>query len=322
MNIYYLQKANKIIKSDFLKNIVIWMFHIFNKRYLIVYFDPILGCNLRCKACYFSNDDKRKELKGTFKEEDLPLIANAIFSRTLKLQIGCGAEPTLFQHNSDLIRLAKEMGISYISLTTNANLLNKEEVINLLDAGLDELTISLHGIVQETYENLMPNASYLKLLEVINLISNFKSSYPSLKLRLNYTINNLNIAELNQFFSVFGNFSIDILQIRMLRNIGGEIRNVDKNDSFNTNLKQTLDFLNIECKERNITFIPPDNFIIGNDDNESNNITSATYCYISPKVFWRQDFDWRNETFYQYNKRTTYSLKLFKNIFNKSALDN
>jgi len=322
MNIYYLQKINRLIKSDFLKNFGIWIFHILKKRYLIIYLDPILACNLRCKSCYFSNEIKRKELKGTFKNEDLPLIAKAIFGKALKLQIGCGAEPTLFRNNSEIIRLAKENGIAYISMTSNANLLDEAEIISLLDAGLDELTISMHGIVQETYEFLMPNASYPKLLEVIDSISNLKSRFPEFKLRLNYTVNNLNLAELNQFFSVFGNYSIDILQIRILRDIGGDIRSIDKDDSFNTILEQTLHLLHIECKKRNINFIAPEIDGSVKDENESNEIISATYCYISPKTFWREDFDWRNETFDQYSKRSNYSLKLFKNIFNKNVLEN
>ena len=322
MNIYYLQKINRLIKSDFLKNFGIWIFHILKKRYLIIYLDPILACNLRCKSCYFSNEIKRKELKGTFKNEDLPLIAKAIFGKALKLQIGCGAEPTLFRNNSEIIRLAKENGIAYISMTSNANLLDEAEIISLLDAGLDELTISMHGIVQETYEFLMPNASYPKLLEVIDSISNLKSRFPEFKLRLNYTVNNLNLAELNQFFSVFGNYSIDILQIRILRDIGGDIRSIDKDDSFNTILEQTLHLLHLECKKRNINFIAPEIDGSVKDENESNEIISATYCYISPKTFWREDFDWRNETFDQYSKRSNYSLKLFKNIFNKNVLEN
>lgn len=56
MNIYTLQKLNKIIKSQRLKNAALWVLHVLNRRYLSVYFDPVLACNLRCKSCYFSND--------------------------------------------------------------------------------------------------------------------------------------------------------------------------------------------------------------------------------------------------------------------------
>ena len=57
-----------------------------------------MACNLRCKMCYFTDEDYVKTLKGQIKDEDLNLIAESIFGRALKLQIGCGTEPTLYKN--------------------------------------------------------------------------------------------------------------------------------------------------------------------------------------------------------------------------------
>lgn len=287
--------------------------HILNRRYLAIYFDPVLACNLRCKSCYFSNEEKRKELKGIFKPEELNLIASAFFPRALRLQIGCGAEPTLFQYNPQLISLGKKHGVRYISLTSNANLLTRESTKNLLDAGLNELTISIHGVKKETYENLMTNASFDKLLEVLQVITDLKPNYHDFKLRLNFTINNQNVNELKNFFEVYGKFKIDILQLRALRNIGGSIRSVDTNQQFNIAFNKAKSALKTECKTRKITFIEPEKFLSENEKNDDSE--NASYCYISPKSVWEADFDWRNETFSQYSKRTKYASKLFRSIF-------
>ena len=40
-------------------------------------------------------------------KKDLDLFAKKIFKNALKLQIGCGAEPSLFNHNLQLIEIAK-----------------------------------------------------------------------------------------------------------------------------------------------------------------------------------------------------------------------
>jgi molybdenum cofactor biosynthesis enzyme MoaA len=244
-------------------------------------------------------------------------MAKAIFDRTLRLQIGCGAEPTLFKYNPELIQLAKKHGIRYISLTTNANLLNKESIKNLLESGLDELTISLHGVNQNTYEHLMTNASYTKLIEVLHILSIEKLQYPHFKLRLNYTVNNLNVNELGTFFDVFGAFSIDILQLRTLRDIGGDIRLISLTESFNQSLKESLYSLKTQCEKRAIVFIPPDDLKKEDLTSNSNTIKSFAYGYISPKVFLQPDFNWQNETFNQYSKRANYSFKLFKELFTK-----
>ncbi len=313
MNIYFIQKINKLLKIRFLKKIVIWILHVFNMRYLAIYFDPVLACNLRCKSCYFSDDEKRKELKGVFKPEEINKIASAFFSRAIRLQIGCGAEPTLYKYNPELIRLGKKYKVSYISLTSNANLLTNESIINLLDAGLDELTISIHGVTKETYENLMTNASFDKLMEVMQFLTDLKPKYPKFKLRLNFTINNQNVEELINFFDVYGKFKMDILQLRALRNIGGKIRSVDTTNDFKVMFKNALFKLKAECKKRNVAFIKPDEFLAEND--ESAEPESASYCNISPRTVWQTDFEFENETFNSYSKRTKYASKLFRSIF-------
>ena len=315
MNIYSLQKINQIVKFNFVKNIGFWLFHVLNKKYLAIYLDPVLSCNLRCLSCYFSNDEIRKDLKGAFKEEELERVSQAIFARALRLQIGCGAEPTLFKHNPKIIQLGKECGIQHVSLTTNANLLTEEMIKSYLAAGLDEMTISIHGVKKETYEYLMNKASFEKLLEVLEIIAREKQKYPKFILRLNYTINNHNVNELKELFDVYGKFDMNILQLRALRNIGGEIRSVDTDLNFNKTIQEAVLLLKAQCKKNGVTFIKHKEFLAHDDEVEDKYMESASYCYISPKSFWEDDFKWREETFNEYSERTNYSLKLFKRIF-------
>ena len=162
MNIYKLLQLNRKIKSHRIKFLGLWILHKFNQRYLAVNLDPVMACNLRCKMCYFTDADYVKTLKGQFNDEDLNQVAKTIFSRALKLQIGCGTEPTLYKNLVNIVELGKAFKVPYISLTTNANLLTEEKIEVLLKAGLDEFTISLHGVTKETYESFMKKASYEK----------------------------------------------------------------------------------------------------------------------------------------------------------------
>ena len=45
----------------------LWLFHVLGKRYIGVFLDPVLACNFRCKMCYFSDEEKRKSLRGTLR---------------------------------------------------------------------------------------------------------------------------------------------------------------------------------------------------------------------------------------------------------------
>lgn len=315
MNVYHLQKINKLITNDFVRNAAFWLLYVLNRRFLVVHFDPVLACNLRCRSCYFSDDERRKELKGVFKQEDLPRIADAIFNKALKLQIGCGAEPTLFKYNSELIRLAKSKGISYVSFTSNANLLDRQEIVSLLDAGLNEFTISLHGVRKETYEYLMPNASFEKLKEVLGIISEVKGLYPNFKLRLNFTVSNYNVVELASFFESFGDIDFDILQLRVLRDIGGEIKSIETDSIFVAALENAMETLRTTCKNRGVLLIEPEGLEGAITQDVESDTANPSYCYISPRSFYENDFDWRNENINDYTRRKKFGRMLLKKAF-------
>ena len=97
MNYYRLLKLNGIIKNQRIKFLGLFLLHKLGRRYLAVNFDPVMACNLRCKMCYFTDADYVKKLKGIFKKEELPTLSKAILDRAIKLQVGCGTEPTLYK---------------------------------------------------------------------------------------------------------------------------------------------------------------------------------------------------------------------------------
>ncbi|MCL1938898.1 MAG: radical SAM protein [Candidatus Azobacteroides sp.] len=220
MNIYFLLKLNQWVRSPFIKRMGIFILHITRRRYLGIFIDPVLACNLRCRMCYFSDPEKRKTLKGNFKKEDLSKIAEALFHRALKLQIGCGAEPSLFPYNKKLISLGKQYKIPYISMITNANLFSNDEWLELVDAGINEFTLSIHGITKESYEYFMTGASYDKFLNAMKMLTAIKETHSDLKIRLNYTVNKDNLDELQTFFDILGCYKFEILQLRPIQPLG------------------------------------------------------------------------------------------------------
>jgi len=315
MNIYKLLQLNNRIKSHRIKFLGLFGLHILNKRYLSLNLDPVMACNLRCKMCYFTDKDYVKKLKGIMTTEQLDRIAKTIFNRALKLQIGCGTEPTLYKDLPSIVRLGKQYNVPYITLTTNANLLNDTKIEALLEAGLNEFTISLHGVHKETYEDFMDKGNYDKFQEVFNSFTKFKSQY-DFKVRVNYTINKDNFLELKDFFKQFNPNSLDILQLRPMKSMG----NTAYND---LNLETIIDpyenFISVfrnQCSEKSITLLAPNTLKkTPTQNNTAAAVFDYTFCYISPSHFWRKDFDWKNETYNQYAKRTGWTSILFKNIF-------
>lgn len=315
MNIYFLLKINQKIRISFIKRLGIFLLHIMRKRYLGIFIDPVLACNLRCRMCYFSDPDKRKTMKGILKKEEIQTIASALFHRALKLQIGCGAEPSLFKYNKELILLGKQQGIPYISMTTNANLFSVDDWKELVNAGIDEFTLSIHGLTKESYEFFMTGASYEKFLEALRILTDIKATHPKLKIRLNYTINKDNIEELQTFFDTFGNYKFDVLQLRPIQSLG-KTEYVDFSwDEIYKRYDTIIEKLKKQCKNRGITCIAPAKKDLLQTPRGNSPVVQMTYCYINPRYIWRTDFNPEIDTYESYAKKKRLSKKIFKNIF-------
>ncbi len=314
MNIYKLLQLNRKIKSHRIKFLGLYLLHKLNKRYLAVNLDPVMACNLRCKMCYFTDADYVKTLKGQFKDEDLDQVAKAIFGRALKLQIGCGTEPTLYKNLVKIVQLGKSYHVPYISITTNANLLTKENIEPLLKAGLNEFTISLHGVTKETYEGFMKKASYEKFHNAFKAFAELKQTY-DFKVRINYTFNKDNFYELEQFFDHFDPASFDILQVRPIQKIGNTEYNDFDISSLTDDYPSLISSIRATCKANDIVLLAPNSLAELSKENQSSLIFDYTFCYISPNKFWKDGFNWREESFNDYSKKIGWSQQLFSNIF-------
>lgn len=330
MDVYKLLKLNQSIKSHRIKFLGLWLLSVLNKRYLSIQLDPVLACNLRCKMCYFSDAEVVRNMKGMFKEEDLEPIASSIFKNALRLQIGCGAEPTLFKHNTKLIELGRQYKVPHISMITNGNLLKAEDVSAFANAGLNEIILSMHGVYKETYEDLMDKGVYEKFHNVLMLITEQKKINPNLKLRINYTFNEDNFQELKHFFDYFGMYSIDIIQLRPIDKIGETFYNNFSLKAIEEYYKDTINSIKAETEKRHIVLLYPSSIMRDEQlsfkvktGNDSSYIKPYTYYYLSPQYSWKDDYDWRIESFSKWKKRNNWNRELLKNAMHSSkSLEN
>jgi molybdenum cofactor biosynthesis enzyme MoaA len=313
---YRLLKFNRFIKNHHIKFAGIAILHILKRRHLYLNIDPVLNCNLRCRMCHFS-DPNYKPGKEKLTLSDIDRIAEVSFGRAIKLQVGCAAEPTTYADFLYIIEKGKEYKIPNIALTTNANLLNEKIIAQIVDLGLDEIIISMHGVRKETYESLMKFASHEKFYSNLRFLNDYKKQKNTEKpdIRINYTFNGENFGDLNEFFDFWGDIQIKSLQIRPIRNLGNTDFNNFDIEACLPELIPILDKIEKEAKSKNITFLRPDlqNLKSETSDNYTEIIRSVIYKYISPFVFSDPDFDWRNETYDMFcrrTKRTKYLLKL------------
>lgn len=127
------------------------------KQPLRINIDPCDVCNFKCDFCFQS---KEKEFRGNvmtvemfekaivqLKEFDAPINVIHLY--------GLG-EPFLNRNLPQFIRRIKEENAAKeVKTTTNGSLLTHSLIDELVEAGLDEITISLNGLKDEDFERIV-----------------------------------------------------------------------------------------------------------------------------------------------------------------------
>ncbi len=124
-----------------------------------IYIDPSDKCNFGCKFCPTGDRKLMKVTPGrNFGLMDFALyqkIINGIceFDKPIKaLWLYKDGEPLLHPRFADMVRYAKEKKCAEkISTTTNASLLSPKRNLEIIEAGLDRINISVYGVRPEQY---------------------------------------------------------------------------------------------------------------------------------------------------------------------------
>lgn len=292
-------------------------------RHLIVYFDPVRACNLRCRMCHFSDDEwLRQNPVKRFSDSEIRRLADMFFPQAMQLHIGATTEPTVYKGYPSLVTLGKTYQIPFVSLTTNGQLLTPESIRLMIEAGLDEITLSTHGVKRESYETMMQGASFDTFHRTLRTIGELKSDYRGKKpaIRINYTVNPDNLSELRNFFDLFEGYGISTLQVRPMVN-SGKTSYVHKNMADHVKeYDDIIDLLISQCRRRGI-------FLLVNKRDpgyERPNKFSVVYensvfRYIGPGGVWKEGFDFASETYREHVSRTGYRRELLKYVLQGDA---
>ena len=129
-------------------------------------FNTLNRCNVSCTMCppairFDSLGAKRDPYYRLTLDEYRKVTANVRISTAHF--VGAYAEPLLNKEIFALVTHAKGNG-AFTAITTNAMALSREFGEKLLAAGLDMLTISLHGATAETAERIMLKSNFSKII--------------------------------------------------------------------------------------------------------------------------------------------------------------
>jgi MoaA/NifB/PqqE/SkfB family radical SAM enzyme len=179
--------------------------------------EPMPSCNLACRMCTVPQRPGGTDVaRGALSLErflawldQLPGLAE------LQLQ-GLG-EPLLNPALIDMIRAAKARGIR-VGTNSNLTLLTVRRAHALVDAGLDELSISIDGATRATYERIRVGASFDKLVRNIDRIVAARAAHGAgtPALRLVMVLMRHNVAELPALVELAAAHGVDAVLVQRL----------------------------------------------------------------------------------------------------------
>jgi MoaA/NifB/PqqE/SkfB family radical SAM enzyme len=153
---------------------------------LVLMVDPTNACNLKCNFCYMSDPNIKKIKKfNVLKISEFERIIEDCeeFDEKIKvLRLYKHGDPLLNKNLHYFIKLAKKSKkIEKIDMTTNGILFNKNNIDQIIDAGIDKINISINGLSNNdylkntstsiNYENLLENIRYLYSITLNTILS-------------------------------------------------------------------------------------------------------------------------------------------------------
>jgi len=141
------------------------------------------SCNLNCPMCYTTTDEFKQNVDRTLLDFNLykKIIDECSKHRShYSIRLSWRGEAFLNPQIYEMIKYAKQKGIKEVSTLTHGGFLDPEKFEELVDLGLDWLTISFDG-VDETYEQVRAPLKYKESLEKIKKYSEIKKRKKSVK---------------------------------------------------------------------------------------------------------------------------------------------
>jgi len=167
------------------------------------------ACNQRCVFCH----DRERQEGGVIAFAQVVEELKRGRKRGCRRTVLSGGEPTLHPELPKIIRTAKRLGYSHVQLVTNGRMFFYGDFVQALkQAGLDEVTLSLHSHLEKTFEEITQvRGSYRQAMK--GLLNALEGGFI---VSIDIVINQKNyraLAETVKFFMRLGVSEFDLLHL-------------------------------------------------------------------------------------------------------------
>jgi radical SAM protein with 4Fe4S-binding SPASM domain len=165
--------------------------------------ETVNACNARCVMCTI--DDWEKVRNPIMSDKLFAKFAEEVSNHHERVDRVClnrDGEPTLDKNLHKKIKLLKDAGIKEVTLATNVQLLDEKRIHQYLDAGLDDIMLSIDGNTKKTFEEIRVDLDYETVVQnSLNLIKIRDKKNLPLIIRLRMIILDSNQHEVQDWIS-------------------------------------------------------------------------------------------------------------------------
>ncbi|MDR0581234.1 MAG: radical SAM protein [Holosporaceae bacterium] len=173
-------------------------------------------CNSRCLFCaHRKMSRKRSEINPNLYKR---ILQEAAREGVKKIGLFANGEPFISKNLAEYIRLAKNIGIEYVYITTNGTLATKERLIEVIESGLDSIKFSINAGSEETYELVHGISGFNKVKENIRFLYDYRGKTKKIfNIFITFVVTKYTEDELDKFEKEFSVFADGILFVKAER---------------------------------------------------------------------------------------------------------
>lgn len=179
--------------------------------------DICSACNLKCNFCFHSDTETIQKFNIKFGAMSLELFQKIIDDiltcwgkqKIKKLRLFKVGEPLMNPNVAKMVAYAKKTEVAEcIEITTNGTLLNEQLSLDLIEAGLDILNISVNGINEQQYKDVCQYD--MDFQKFYNKIAFFYKHKQNCKIFIKYSDIGYTESEKQNFYQTFEKVSDEI----------------------------------------------------------------------------------------------------------------
>lgn len=150
--------------------------------------DITTRCNLRCKHC------RTDSIEHEFSVKEIQEIADKCKEYSPKVIFISGGEPLVRNDIVKVVKIFKKIS-PLICINTNATLINKQLIEQLIDAGVNYIQVSLDGI-ENMHNQIRGKGMYRETINNLRLINEYQDK---ISLHISSLVSMLNIKYMDEF---------------------------------------------------------------------------------------------------------------------------